>query len=79
MERVKVARNFQVTIPAGIKERLGIRVGDVLLVYVEGDKIVFRKPSNERRKLIFGRKLTLEDIETGIERGVVDRGGNNRY
>ncbi len=43
MKRVKVTRNFQVTIPAGIRERLGIRVGDVLIVYVEDDKIIFRK------------------------------------
>ena len=40
MERVKVTRNYEVTIPASVRERLGIRVGDVLLVYVEGDKIV---------------------------------------
>ena len=36
-----------------------------------------RKPSNERRRLVFGKKLTLEDIEAGIERGVMYRGGDN--
>ncbi|WP_054852988.1 AbrB/MazE/SpoVT family DNA-binding domain-containing protein [Vulcanisaeta distributa] len=78
MERVKVIRNFQVTIPAGIRERLGIKVGDVLIVYVEDDKIVFRKLSDDRRRLTFGRKLTLEDIEAGIERGgALDCGGDN--
>ena len=45
MERVKVTRNYQVTM------------------------IVFRKPPNERR-LVFSRKLTLEDIEASIERGM---------
>ncbi|GAB6947853.1 AbrB/MazE/SpoVT family DNA-binding domain-containing protein [Vulcanisaeta sp. JCM 16161] len=68
MEKVKVTRNYQVTIPADIRERLGIRIGDVLIVYVEDDKIVFRKLSDDRKRLTFGRKLTLEDIETGIER-----------
>jgi len=37
---VKVTRKFQVTIPREVRELLGIRVGDVLRVRVEGGKIV---------------------------------------
>jgi len=37
MERVKVTRNYQVTIPASIRNRLGIREGDILEFLVEGD------------------------------------------
>jgi AbrB family looped-hinge helix DNA binding protein len=77
MEKVKVTRNYQVIIPASIRDRLGIKEGDVLIVYVEDDKIVFRKLSDTRKRLTFGRKLTLKDIEAGIERGVFDHGGNN--
>ncbi len=79
MEKVKVTRDYRVTIPAGIRGgRLGIKVGDLLIVYVEDDKIVFRKLSGNRKRLTFGRKLTLEDIEAGIERGgALNSGGNS--
>ncbi|BDR92451.1 AbrB/MazE/SpoVT family DNA-binding domain-containing protein [Vulcanisaeta souniana] len=77
MEKVKVTRHYQITIPAGIRERLGIKEGNVLIVYVEDDKIVFRKLSDNRKRLTFGRKLTLEDIEAGIERGVLNNGSDN--
>ncbi|WP_460024531.1 AbrB/MazE/SpoVT family DNA-binding domain-containing protein [Infirmifilum sp. SLHALR2] len=40
MKNVKVTRKFQVTIPREVRELLGIRVGDVLRVRVEGGKIV---------------------------------------
>ncbi|MFZ8855399.1 MAG: AbrB/MazE/SpoVT family DNA-binding domain-containing protein, partial [Thermofilaceae archaeon] len=35
MNRVKVTRSFQVTIPREVREVLGIRVGDYLNVYVD--------------------------------------------
>jgi AbrB family looped-hinge helix DNA binding protein len=37
MERVKVTRNYQVTIPASIRNRLNIHEGDILEFLVEGD------------------------------------------
>ena len=39
---VKVTRKYQVTIPRDVREELGIRIGDRILVEVEGDKIVLR-------------------------------------
>ena len=69
MERVKVTRNYQVTIPAAIREKLGIKEGDVLEVYLRGDEIVLKKVSASRPRIRLGRKLTLEEIERAIEVG----------
>jgi AbrB family looped-hinge helix DNA binding protein len=44
-EVVKVTRNFQVTIPASVRKKLGIEVGDYLLVSVDenGGIVILRK------------------------------------
>ena len=50
MEEVIVTRKYQITIPKGIREKLGIKIGDRLLVEVDGDRIVI-KPINYRKAL----------------------------
>ncbi len=66
---VKVTRNYQVTIPAGIRERLGIRVGDLVrVVYDEGEGVVKIIPVRRSRTTIrLGRTITVEEIERAIE------------
>jgi AbrB family looped-hinge helix DNA binding protein len=70
MERVKVTRNYQVTIPASIRNRLGIHEGDILEFHVEDDKIIIKKVSSVRPRIRLGRRLTVEEIERDIERGL---------
>jgi transcriptional regulator, AbrB family len=70
VERVKVTRNYQVTIPASIRNRLGIHEGDILEFYVEEDEIIIKKVSTVRPRIKLGRKLTIEEIERDIERGL---------
>jgi AbrB family looped-hinge helix DNA binding protein len=70
MERVKVTRNYQVTIPASIRNRLGIHEGDILEFYIEEDRIVIKKVLTVRPRIKLGRKLTIEEIERDIERGL---------
>ena len=69
MWRVKVTRDFRVTIPVSIRNQLGIKEGDVLEVYVRGDEIVLRKVIANRPRIRLGRKLTLEEVERAIEVG----------
>ncbi len=70
MPRVKVTRNYQVTIPAEVRNELGIREGDYLEVYVsEEGHIVMKKVKRVRKTLRSGRKLTIEEIDEVIERG----------
>ncbi|WP_243679649.1 AbrB/MazE/SpoVT family DNA-binding domain-containing protein [Vulcanisaeta souniana] len=41
IDETKVTRNYQITIPASIRKRLGLRVGgDTLIVRLEGERII---------------------------------------
>jgi len=42
--RMKVTRKYQVTIPEEVREKIGLRIGDELLVREEEEKIVMEKP-----------------------------------
>ena len=71
MNKVKVTRSFQVTIPKEVREALGIRVGDYLNVYVDDrGRIVMEKVEPVRRTLRSGRLLTPEEIEELVSRGL---------
>lgn len=66
----KVTRNYQITIPAEIRKALGIRVGELLEVHLEGDRIVLKRLERKRKRLRLGRKLPPEEIEEAIEEGM---------
>jgi AbrB family looped-hinge helix DNA binding protein len=71
VNRVKVTRSFQVTIPREVREALGIRVGDYLNVYVdERGRIVMEKVRTVRRTLRSGRPLTPEEIDELMAKGL---------
>jgi len=42
MSLVTVKDKFQVTIPAKLREQLGLEVGDILEAAIEGDRLVLR-------------------------------------
>mgnify|MGYP001770929219 FL=1 len=66
---VKVTRNYQVTIPASVRERLGIRVGDLVrVIYDENEGVIKIVPVKRSRITIrLGRRITVEEIEKSIE------------
>ncbi len=71
MIRVKVTRNYQVTIPKEIRERIGLREGDFLDVEIDEEgRIIMTKSRRKRMTLRAGRKLTPEEIEELIELGI---------
>ena len=71
MNRVKVTRSFQVTIPREVREVLGIRVGDYLNVYVdERGRIVMEKVRTVRKTPRSGRPLTPEEIDELMAKGL---------
>ncbi|AAY81258.1 AbrB/MazE/SpoVT family DNA-binding domain-containing protein [Sulfolobus acidocaldarius] len=70
MEKVKVTRNYQVTIPSSVRNVLGIKEGDILEVYVENDKIVMKKVESKRPRIKIEKLMTIEYIEESIERGM---------
>lgn len=66
---VRVTRNYQVTIPAGIRERAGIREGDfVEISYDEREGVLKIAPIKRRRLTIkLGRSIGVEEMEKAVE------------
>ena len=68
----KVNQNYQVTIPKEIREKAKINRGDSVLVeYDEKEGLVKVKPPTKGRRTTWklGSRLTLAEIEAGIEEG----------
>jgi len=70
MGLIKVTRNYQITIPSEVRKKLGIKVGDILVVDVEDGKIVLKKSDLELPTLPGGKGLTVEEIEKKILKGL---------
>jgi len=53
LDEVKVTRKYQITIPKKIREKLGIKIGDRLLIDVIDDKIIMIpiRPRDALKKL----------------------------
>jgi len=66
---VRVTRNHQITIPAEVRRRLGIKAGDRVVVEVEGDRIVIRKASGDLPRIRLGLRLIPEEIDRLVEEG----------
>ncbi len=69
VEEVKVTRNYQITLPATIRQKLGVKIGDKLLVYVEEDKIIISKKKGDisSLNLTLGKKFSDEEVNKVIE------------
>ncbi|NJE00799.1 AbrB/MazE/SpoVT family DNA-binding domain-containing protein [Thermococcus sp. JdF3] len=70
MSVTKVTRNYQITIPAEIRKALGIKEGELLEVWIDGDRIVIQRLRRKRKRLKLGRNVTPEEIEESIEGGM---------
>ena len=71
MTKVKVTRNYRVTLPKEVRETVGVKEGDYLDVYIdERGRIIMEKVRKRRMRLASGRKLTPEEIEELVARGL---------
>jgi antitoxin PrlF len=64
-EEVKVTRKYQVTIPESVRSKLGVKIGDKLIVKSEGKRIVMeahKHVSNPSDVLwnIFGKSIDID-------------------
>jgi len=64
-EEVKVTRKYQVTIPENVRSKLGVKIGDKLIVRSEGKRIIMETPqhiSNPSDVLwnLFGKPLNID-------------------
>ena len=66
---VKVTRNYQVTIPAIVRNKLGIKEGDLVkVVYDESEGVAKIIPIKRKRITVrLGKKISVEEIEELIE------------
>jgi antitoxin PrlF len=66
---VKVTRKGQTTIPAEIREKLGIKEGDDLAVETRDDQIVFKRiPKLEDMCGIFAGEADIVEIKKEIDK-----------
>jgi AbrB family looped-hinge helix DNA binding protein len=68
MAIVTVKNKFQVVIPRSVRDKIGIRIGDLLEARVERGKVTFSPKSVVDRAIAEG----LEDIRKGRVRGPFD-------
>ncbi|RLG50937.1 MAG: AbrB family transcriptional regulator [Thermoproteota archaeon] len=70
--KAKVTRNYQVTIPLEVRSRLGIEVGSYVRFVVDEKtgRVYLEKAASRRKRLRLGLKLTPEEIEKIMERGM---------
>jgi AbrB family looped-hinge helix DNA binding protein len=64
-EEVKVTRKYQVTIPERVRSKLGVKIGDKLIVTSENKRIILEAPkriSNPSDTLwrLFGKPLDID-------------------
>jgi len=72
MPTSKVNRNYQVTIPKDVRRKARIERGDTVMVEYDErlDNILVSPPKRGKRKTwVLGKKLRVDEIEAGIERG----------
>jgi len=68
--KVKVTRNFQVTIPAPIRAKLGIKEGDYVEVQLDeiNSAIIIRPYRRRWTTIKLGKKINTEEIDEIIEK-----------
>ncbi|AEM38481.1 transcriptional regulator, AbrB family [Pyrolobus fumarii 1A] len=62
-----MTRNYQVTIPAVVRSKAGIREGDLVEVWFDEEEGVIKIAPVRRKRLtiMLGRRVTVEEIEEG--------------
>ncbi|MGC8584217.1 MAG: AbrB/MazE/SpoVT family DNA-binding domain-containing protein [Thermoproteus sp.] len=70
MATVKVTRNYQITIPAEYRKKLGIEIGDLVTIYLEGDRLVLVPARRRRITFKAGRPISVEELEKAVEKAL---------
>lgn len=50
----KVTRNYQITLPSDVRETLGIKIGDKIIILSEKNEAVIKKVSRDALERAFG-------------------------
>ena len=68
MEEVKVTRKYQVTIPKRLRSELGIKVGDRILLRMEGGHILIEVPRRIADPSEFLWNLSKKPVDVDVVR-----------
>ncbi|MBE8539578.1 AbrB/MazE/SpoVT family DNA-binding domain-containing protein [Geoglobus acetivorans] len=70
--KVRVTRNYQITIPAEIRRKINLQLGEVVDVTYDDvtGEIRIKKVSEKRKTLKIGKKLAPDEIENLISMGM---------
>ncbi|MHA1522515.1 MAG: AbrB/MazE/SpoVT family DNA-binding domain-containing protein [Promethearchaeota archaeon] len=68
----KITRNNQVTLPAKIRKKLGVKEGDYVEILDVNGEIKIKKLQSDRKVIVLGKKLNLtpEEIDNLIVKGM---------
>jgi len=73
MVKVKVTRNYQITIPAEIRSKIGLKEGEEVEIYLdESGRILIERVEARRKTFVYGKKLLPEEIDRIIEKGILE-------
>lgn len=73
MVKVKVTRNYQITIPAEIRRKIGLKEGEEVEVSLdESGRVLIERMRTERRTFTYGKRLLPEEIDRTIEKGILE-------
>lgn len=64
VEEVKVTRKYQVTIPESVRSKIGVKIGDKLIVKSENKRIIMEAPKrisdpSDRLWCLFGKPINI--------------------
>jgi len=65
VEEVKVTRKYQVTIPESVRSKLGVKIGDKLIVKSENKRIIMESPKrvshpSDSLWCLFGKPIEID-------------------
>ena len=66
----KITRNNQVTLPAEIRKKLGVKEGDYIEILDVNGFVTIKKLENKRKVIKLGKKLTSNEINNIILKGM---------
>ena len=72
MEKVRITRNYQITIPASIRASLDLKIGDSLVMYLEGNRIVMEKKMGDVTKIRIrlGKRIDWRYVEEKVAEAI---------
>lgn len=78
--RVKITKNYQITTPAEIRSKMGLKEGEEVEIYLdESGRILIERVGAKRKTFVYRKKLLPGEIDRIIEKGILEVSNESRY